>query len=260
MSVNSLAVTLHEHVNSRPIADPPVFVKLPPTDDQETDGESIGHAEGQSFLIEYVDSKGQPSLRRITVWNIISGYGGIPCLLAFCYERNARRQFRIDRIKSCIDFDGQVYADVPAFLVENFGMSTSMASASAADGDRWHEVLGNIRTEATILSSIIRADGRLRLGEVDAVVEYLWRRAEATGIQLSPREVIALQRYVNRLRPTEDAIFRALDKLSHGSPSSINRLLSAAVVAMDSDGSRHNAEIALVNAIAKDLIGMPIVL
>lgn len=260
MSINSIASTLAFNVSSRPLSQSPRTIALPDVDeDSQISVEHIGHAEGQSFVIEYSDSKGRASSRRVTVWSIVAGTAGIPSLLAFCHERNARRQFRIDRIKCFIDYDGEVFDDVPTFLIENFGMTIGVANTKEPAGGRWTEVLSLIRSDAVLLTAIIRADGKIADGEVDNVTAYLWKRAENTGHLLSASEVAAMQRYASRLRPTEDSIYRALDEISRRSPSEISRVLRAAVAAMDADGRRHDEEISLINAVSMDLIGTQII-
>lgn len=260
MSINVIASTLANHVASRPLPESPRTISLPAIDEDVITGdEQIGHAEGQSFLIEYSDSKGRLSSRRVTVWSIIAGAGGIASLLAFCHERKARRQFRIDRIKCFVDFDGEIFEDVPAFLIENFGMSVGIADAKASTENRWSAILTLIRSDAVLLTAIIRADGKITDGEVDNVKDYLWARAENTGYQLTTSEVYSMQRYAARLRPTEESIYRSLDEISKRTPSEISRLLRAAVAAMDADDERHLTEVTLINAISHDLIGTGII-
>jgi hypothetical protein len=258
MSLSSSAHALAEHVERRPLSDSPISIILTERDDSDDRGDQLSQADGQSFIIEYTDSQGGRSVRRVTVWSIVAGSGGAPCLLAFCHERKARRQFRIDRIQSFIDLDGEVFEDVPSFVAENFGISVGIADARAQSNKHWNGVIAAVRNDAVILSAIIRADGKLANGEVDYVTDYLWRLVEKSGDMLSDAEVLALQRYTARLRPTEESILRSLDVIAKRSPTEINKLLSAAVKAMDADGKRHDDEIVLINAIALDLIGTQI--
>src|SRR5690606_19646165 len=118
MEFRTLASSLAGLVDSRPLGPPPVAPSLPNEDVDEPGKQSLGFAEGQSFAIEYVDAAGRPSSRRITVYDIQMTSSGVPCLYARCHERGAMRSFRVDRIKYCIDYDGEVFDDVPAFLHE----------------------------------------------------------------------------------------------------------------------------------------------
>ncbi|MEM7727851.1 MAG: hypothetical protein AAF311_01105, partial [Pseudomonadota bacterium] len=84
---------------------------------------TYGHAEGQTFGIVYEDAKGNLTERYITVWSIKPGPH---CLIlnARCNLRERMRTFRVDRIDSVFDYDGEVY-DVYPFLEETFGIEKS---------------------------------------------------------------------------------------------------------------------------------------
>lgn len=264
MSLEALARTMSEEVLHRPIPMAPIEIVLDEFDDPTQDAaDHLGHAEGQSFLIEYRDSAGRRSARRITVWGIVAGANGVPSLIARCHERQAQRQFRIDRIVSVVDYDGEVFEDVPAFLVENFGMSHLLAGRRGDDAmgrDRvWSDVLEAIRHDAVILSALARSDGKAVAVEVDAAADHLSQLAERNGAMLDEAQILAIYRYANRLRPTEEAIVRALRFLQQQSPQHVKRLLIASAAIIDADGLRHPNEIALLNAVAEDLLGVPLV-
>ncbi len=259
MSIALLAQQLADEILARPIPPSPKPIELPDTDaDSLAEYEDLGFAEGQSFIIEYLDSAGKASTRRITVFAIVAGVGGIPCLLARCHERKAQRQFRVDRIQCCIDYDGEVFADVPQFLTDNFGMAIELSSRSAAEL-RWKQIQGQIRHDATLLAALSRSDGNVVDAETNAATAHLVKQAEAEGFMLDDAEIVAIHRYVGRLRPNEQAILRALDFLAGAGQRRIQRLLLAAAAVMDADGRRHASEVALINAIAEDLIGTSIV-
>lgn len=99
-------------------------------DDQGDAAPDLGTAEGQSFEIEYCNSEGVHSDRRITVWGLKEGTSGIPMLVARCHKSNKTRTFRTDRIECVIDNSGEVHEDVPAFLHDTFGMPLEIARRS----------------------------------------------------------------------------------------------------------------------------------
>lgn len=251
---NSLAQTIAKR--SRPT---PRIPDLPNTDDQlENETTSLGYAEGQSFMIEYVDSKGAPSARRITVWQIIAGSNGAPCLFAQCHERNAMRQFRIDRIQCCIDYDGEVFEDVPKFMSDTFGMSFKIALKAAGITERWSKILYAIRPDATLLAAVARADGNYASVEASAAMQYLEEQAETSGVMLDAGDLAALKRYAKRLHPLEDQILRAIEQLRGRPPHRINRLLRAAHTLIKSDGIIDQREINMLDDLAIELVGTPI--
>lgn len=259
MSIAFVARTLSEEILAKPAPPPPRPVILPDIDEDFTEGEqSIGFAEGQSFAIEYVDSAGKLSTRRITVWSIVGGTNGVPSLLAHCHERKAQRQFRVDRIQCCIDYDGEIFSDVPRFLCDNFGMTLLIAKKTDNAEERWPGILATIRHEAVLLAALAKADGKVRPEEVEAETDYLSRIAERTGVMLDEGDIAAIRRYVGRLRPSEDAILRALNALALQGAARVQKLLMAAIAVIDADGKRHDREIEMINAISVDLTGVPI--
>lgn len=257
MTVQAFAASLSEIVGSRPVHAPPAEIELPPEDTDEGAGGYLGDAEGQSFMIEYVDARGQRSRRRITVWSIVGGKDGVPCLFARCHERNANRTFRIDRIACCIDYGGEVFDDVPAFLAENFGMSAGLARSQAGAAEtRWADIRNRIWADAVLLSAMCRADMTVRSVEVEAATAHLSAVAERQGAMLADGEIEAIARYTARLRPGIEAVSRALAQVSSRQPDDIRRTLLAAVRVMDCDGQRHPAEANLLNALSHELLGI----
>lgn len=254
-----VAVQLGELAASKAMGSPDFVALLPEVDDSEArQGASLGDAEGQSFIIEYVDSKGRSSLRRVTVWSIEAGSGGMPCLYAKCHERQAMRQFRVDRIKSCADFDGEVYLDVMAFLAECFGNEIVAASSAASSPSRWSSILDMVRPDAVLLACVSYADGHAHVREAEEICDYLSFVAEAEIGMLTPVEISALERHVKRLRPSDAMISRALEEVSALDGRRKERLLRACVAVMDADGRRHQGERQAIQDLAYELTGASI--
>ncbi|MDQ0456022.1 WYL domain-containing protein [Rhizobium paknamense] len=259
MAISDFLTVMSEHVEARPYrAAKPII--LPETDDDDLADVSdvLGYAEGQSFMIEYVDSRGRGSARRVTVWSIVAGAGGTPCLFAKCHERNAMRQFRIDRIKCCIDYDGEVFEDVPLFLRENFGMSLPASLAAGLDKD-WARILEDVRVHAVLIAAVMRSDGRVHEQEVEIGLIHLIAVAERSGHFLDELRQASLQRYLLRLRPTDSAIKSAIDSLIGEDKRQIERLLRVCVAVMDADGKRDVREKAAINALADEILGVVVV-
>jgi hypothetical protein len=256
MGGGNVAVVLGNLAASRPVGPVGFVAKLPAEDDIESrDKISLGDAEGQSFIIEYVDSRGRSSTRRVTVWSIEAGAGGMPCLYAKCHERQAMRQFRVDRIRSCADYDGVVHEDVMAFLSECFGIQIAVSTAEAAPVDRWANVLATVRADAVLLACVSHSDGHAHVLEAEFICDYLAFVAERQIGPLTDTEIVALHRHVKRLRPSEDMIGRALEALLSADQSRKSRLLRACVQVMDADGVRKSAERDVIADLAFELTG-----
>lgn len=231
---------------------------LPDEDDDISENvKDIGYAEGQSFIIDYRDSAGNVSHRRITVWSIAENKIGIPILNAKCHERGAFRQFRIDRISCCYDYDGVVYDDVPKFLSESFGMSLSRASEK--EDNTLSKAFELIKYDAVILASMAAADNVLRKSEADLAAQFLSIEAERRGLFLSERHTEKISKYFLRMRPTEKSLEVAIGEIRNRSADQIRRLLIASSNIMDADGNRHDYETILLNRLSKELIGVNIV-
>lgn len=259
MGVEEIVFSMAALVEARPLQQPVRPVVVPPQDDEaDPDADPLGYAEGQSFMIEYTDAKGQQSRRRITVYDIVAGRSGIPCLRARCHERSATRQFRVDRIQCCIDFDGEVHDDVPVFIAETFGMPIWAAQRRATDEseDRWTSIIAIIRNEAVLLSALSRVDGTVKASEVDEAVAHLASIVERRNVFLTSNEVASIKTYIKRLRPSSEAISRALASMGSSSPDQVTRFLIAAKNVIEADGFRHPTEINLLDDIAHELIGV----
>lgn len=249
---------LAEIVSARDLPPPPLEVVLPPSDDAEAaDVQEVGYAEGQTFMIEYRSATGEISRRRITVHNIGLSTSRVPILSAFCHERKARRSFRVDRIVCCIDLNGEIFEDVPRFMAESFGMSPGLAAAheDQDERDRWGAVRNFIRPEAILLAAMTRSDGIVRNVEIETGAEILALSAERAGHMCDELICDLIGRYLLRLRPSEEQIGSAIERIAERAPDEIKRILIAAARVMDSDEDRHPQEIAVLNAMARELIG-----
>lgn len=264
MGAAGFAARVSSQIEDRGVPTPRHPVRLPSAEDDphgpSDDGQSLGYAEGQSFIIEYVSASGHESTRRITVFDIKLSSDGVPALHARCHERKANRLFRLDRIACCIDFSGEVFEDVPAFVSETFGMDLAIASArpNPEKAKHWQGIVSSIRPEALLLVAVALADHELCDAEVADMVDILALKAERRTGLVSEDDVRALSRYLHRLRPTEPSINRAIEELSRRSPHEIREILLQAVSVMDADGIRRTEERHLINDLAVDLLGLPL--
>lgn len=250
---------LFDRSHAREISAPPIPVVLPAADDADMEGEYLGNAEGQSFMIDYVDSGGRASRRRITVYGLALGNSGIPMLTAKCHERRATRTFRVDRIRCCIDFGGEVHEDVASFLQDNFGMSATLAARRqdpALAG--WQSVLDLVRDDAVILAAMSRSDGHVHVAEVDVAVRHLVAIVERRDDILSDADIARLSSHFARLHPTDDAIRRAVSRITAHGADHVQRLLRAVVALLDADGLRHSAEMRFLDTLCIEVTGVGI--
>jgi hypothetical protein len=168
---------------------------------------------GFSLILAYQDAKGQVSERRITC-HLLEVAGQHTYLRAFCHEREARRQFRLDRIVSVIDLHtGEVLADPPRFF-RQFALDRAQASAL-------HWGLG-VQSRADLVAglNVLRFMGTcdrewhpLERDAVETFVSSYWLRSEAPG-EPPVDDIVA---HAERLSPDAETFYVSLTRC-HGSP------------------------------------------
>jgi hypothetical protein len=143
----------------------------------DTDTRDLGDA---FCLIEYEDATGERTRRRISMRSLKRG-AGVVYLNAYCMERRAMRQFRVDRITAMITEDGEILDPAAYFALQGVPLRHQTA-AEALTCDCAARALAEMRPGLVMLAAVARADRKVDLREVDAVQVY------------AERELIALSR------------------------------------------------------------------
>lgn len=218
--------------------------------------------EGQSFIIEYMDGRGQLSQRRISVWGIDEGSEGIPRLVARCHEQQATRRFRIDRIRSVISLDGEVFDDVGAYLADRLGLEGAPDAIARAPrpglSPAWPKMLELCRPYAILLGALSVADGRKIQVEIDAAADFCVWLCRKAGLEPDEPERQAFGAFMKGMRPAEMSVVTALDALMSEEPETLTAFARAGRAVIEADGVLHPAEVALLNEIARELFGVEI--
>lgn len=274
--IDAVAERLGALAESRPAPPPPRPAQLPDTDDDAAlamdDAERVpdpdGIAEGQTFMIEYMDTKGDVSTRRITVLEVITNKRGDPSLKARCHERKAQRRFRVDSILSCIDLDGEVHDHPVTFLNAALGLDLDPAiqppDRDDAEDDYtppkppqdWHKINRMIVPHFSVLAALSRSDGTMRDAEVRVARDHCARLAAEEGFPVSDLTLEWIEKSIRRRHPTRGYIKRTMNDMRLWPPHHVTDLLIAALELIDVDGQRDPAEVALVNEISVAVTGM----
>lgn len=136
---------------------------------------------GEAFcLIEYEAANGERSRRRVSMRSLKRG-AGVIYLNAFCMERRAMRQFRLDRITGMITEDGEVIDPAAYFALQGVALR-AQTDAEALAARCAARALAEMRPGLVMLAAVARADGKVDLRELDAVEVY------------AERELLALER------------------------------------------------------------------
>ena len=240
---------------------------------------TLGYAEGQTFIIEYVDAKKQSSTRRITVWGIKKGSDDIPVLTADCHERKAARSFRIDRIKTIFDFDGEIAGSVPSYLTENFGMHPKFAELAnshilnktqvvidaaqnftnekrAKPDHKLTAIKGYCRSMGVhLLWCFANIDEEFHPAEFQVIQSYCYEICNKNGVVPTDQEMEIVSQYIKRLRPTGITIDRAVENLSRQARTDVEFFLNACIQVAEADGVIHPDEVTAINTISNELVG-----
>lgn len=187
-------------------------------DDEEFLDES--DVQGQSFTIGYRDSSGATSTRRITVRKLHRSADGCLCLKVFCWERQASRSFRVDRITSLCRLSDPAQIAAPIEFFEKF-MTDGIDSAAAA-------AMQILRPGLRVLLYLARCDGKVHPAEEDVIKSFVIAHAPATPWD-SIREFLKSQH-------PDPKLARSMLKSSLADRSSAAKLLTAAKKLVEADG------------------------
>jgi hypothetical protein len=221
-------------------------------------------AEGQSFVICYINAEGVRSVRRITVWALKRTPESRILLHARCAETREVMSFRADRIKYCMDMNGDVFEPPAAFLAGIFGLNVPdallLASTSSAPAGVWPPLdqayctlRQQLRHELTLLVAMAQSDGQVSVSETGAITSFARHRAERLGIDLDESRVEKFHGLVRRLRPTGDQIRAAIDEIAARPPKVQMEIMQACQDIMLADDHVHTGELHLLEQIQSEL-------
>lgn len=105
------------------------------------------------------------------------------------------------------------------------------------------------------MAAMAESDGQISMIEADAILNFVGRRSDLSGIDPDETRVPRLPGCVRRVRPTEDQIRGSLDEICERSPQAQLGLLTACRDVMLADGGIHASEAWLLDQICEDLVG-----
>ena len=237
-------------------------------DEPHPDGEPLPQspdAEGQTFVIAYVNGQGAESRRRILVRALKRTSDDRILLVARCTETRKEMHFRADRIKHCVDINGEVHDQPAAFLADVFNLDPVEAGLLAAEGftppvqlppaDTVYSLLRRqLGHDLTLMAAMAESDGQISMIEADAILNFVRRRSDLFGVDLDETRVRKLLGFVRRVRPTADQIRVSLDEIGERSPQAQLDILTACRDVMLADGEIHASEAWLLDQICEGLV------
>ena len=225
---------------SPPIAVVTFTPQLPAVDadEGELDGLAIADCVGCTFAIDYVDSKGAESRRRITIRSVKRRTADPTDILirAYCHERGAARAFLLSRIREVIDLaTGEVIGDPRAYF-----MAISVPGVGGPRDDT-HQALERVRPDLQILVALARADGQFHPDEDQVILSYVASRCR----DLNP-DWAAVQRHIATLHPERDNYLEAVERFADADDDRVADLLRTVRRVAEADGVLDSEEFAFI--------------
>ncbi|MBK8198566.1 MAG: hypothetical protein IPK75_09360 [Acidobacteria bacterium] len=223
------------------------------------------NSEGQTFVIGYTNSQGVHSSRRIVMRALKRTSDLRILLVARCAETRKMMGFQADRIRYCVDINGDRHEPPATFLAEIFGLDPVDARLLASEGttviatwppaDQTYSLLREqLRHELTLLVAMSESDGQVSLTESEAIVAYARQRATTYGIDIDAHRLHMLQGFIRRLRPTPEQIRASIDDVNARPAQAQLDVLAACNEVMLADGDVRAEELALLEEIRSELL------
>lgn len=212
---------------------------LPEADDTEISPAEASSPEieeviGRALMIEYVDSRGARSKRRITVHGC-RPQAGDALILAYCHERRAARHFKASRMRSVVDLaTGEIFDDA-ALIVTNFGLLAADAASELKGPTK--ALFDKYRPGINILLFLARCDSE-HPSETQVILNYLDYGADNPDTDWE-----AVERLIGRLTVDEAAFESSIARLLDRSPDELERVGRFAATLIAADGAVSEAEV-----------------
>lgn len=246
-----------------PLPTPPRFEPhLPPTEDSPDltaldarFGDDAAGIAGMAFGIVYVDASGERSERRITCHGIETK-NGLVYINAYCHERRAPRQFRVDRLISATDWrTGEIFEGAERFLemlaaCGAVDAGQAVATVASAEGADQRRAMNRCRDGIRILTFLARCDGHFHPTERAVIGRYCDARCRGYD-DLEPLryDLNKMLAYADRQYPDSEVFFACLDRVVGAAESGrhVRLIAESAAALIDADGTISEAEFEFAN-------------
>lgn len=201
------------------------------------DHEGASDAVGQrAFVIRYRDQAGQASQRRIVALEVFEADGQV-FLKARCLERQALRNFRVDRIEAIAHgVSGEDLGPPDEIFRQALAHPVRRSQSSRAP----------VRYALRALMTIARADGEVSDDELDVVEVFL----EMALPEASEDEIAGLVDYAAGLAPSFETFLHAVDEVALADPKLAEIMAGAALTLAKAHGHVDADEADLVDDMA----------
>lgn len=191
---------------------------------------------GESVVLHYRDARGKVSVRRITINGVEENY--IKC---YCHERKAPRNFKIDRIISVADFDGEIF--------DNFEEMFSVQD----NPKKFKIIWDKISPEIILLRAIARADGRICKEETEVIIDYAISRFKDSRHLVSKKDIKLIKYKIKGMYPKELEIEYATPLMDQPTDGELINFFDCCEAVIKADGKILDSETNLYDQI-KDAV------
>lgn len=208
----------------------------------------------QIIGLEYLNTKNEPSQRSVRVHTIAVSKKGAGLLQGYCQWRNAGRTFRLDRVVSVIDSDGEVHTPSGPFLRDMFSTYAIIDDPERATGV-FNAFVNAYAAEFMVLKIMAGIDGEVLEEELLAIEDYAAQLMLRFDDQMGTEDVQRVSQWVRRLQPESGDLEDAFVVLENRPESELAMLCRAAKAVMIADGRHHPREVSLLEDLCLTLEG-----
>jgi hypothetical protein len=204
--IKSLKDALAGYLNKRSIPKA-ASISLPQLDSPDlTKSIPSAWADHDCYIIEYKDSAGANSVRRVAIRNQEGQY-----LHCFCFERDDYRTFRRDRIQAVFDLDGELL-EPPPFAI---GQKVYEETVTDVMEPTHVQMRRSIQAEVALLRIIALSDGRAKRQENDQIFNFVYQKLLAEGLPDNPENSRAISKWVRSFYPYEQMLDQTIFEITN---------------------------------------------
>lgn len=212
--------------------------------------------------LEYRDAQGEVSERPVTLLQMRGTGKGPVHLIGRCHMRNARRNFRFDRVLSVSGLPGlpgdaspkdALIALADLAIAPRPNTASPLAATppgrpkAASSAAMFKVIRRNFRAELRLLAFLAKADGELHPAEIDAISGYARSLLpEHSRKYWTPDDNAALSAYLRNLKYAAETERLCLSQLQLWDEDLERSFAHAITRVMEADGKRHASELAMI--------------
>ena len=189
-----------------------------------------------SWVIDYTDSEGGESCRRITP-HALKEIEGTLWIYAYCHERQAPRRFAATGLHSLTDLEsGETLRSNAAIQSHLEGLLAAANREVQASGSS-ASALYQYRHGAIVLLFLARCDGEQHPSEIEVILNYL----SDPEVDM-PVDLVAAREELEGMQVDDVSFDHAVHWLARNQPKELERVARYAYDLIDADGTVSSAE------------------